>query len=44
VFEILFAEDVADDLVGLEAGERAIVLDRIEVQLMYEPAPLSRFL
>ena len=42
MFEILFAEEVADDLAGLEAGERTKILDRIEVQLKYEPTRRTR--
>jgi hypothetical protein len=42
MFEILFAEDVADDLADLEAGERTKILDRIEVQLKYEPPRQTR--
>jgi len=42
MFEILFAEGVANDLADLEAGERTKVLDRIEVQLKYEPTRQTR--
>jgi mRNA-degrading endonuclease RelE of RelBE toxin-antitoxin system len=42
MYEILFTEDVANDLADLKAGERARVLDRIEVQLRYEPTRQTR--
>lgn len=42
MFEILYAEDVADDLADLQAGERTKVLDRIEVQLKHEPTRQTR--
>ena len=37
MFEIQYAEDVADDLKALPAYQRVIVLDRIDEQLTYQP-------
>ena len=37
VYEITYSQGVADDLRYLTAKERAEILNRIEVQLTYEP-------
>jgi mRNA-degrading endonuclease RelE of RelBE toxin-antitoxin system len=42
VYEIVYSEGVADDLRRLTANERAKILDRIEVQLRYEPSRPAR--
>jgi len=42
VYEIVYSEGVAEDLRRLTANERAKILDRIEVQLKYEPTRQTR--
>jgi mRNA-degrading endonuclease RelE of RelBE toxin-antitoxin system len=42
VYEITYSEGLADDLRYLTANERAEILDRIEVQLTYEPTRQTR--
>jgi len=42
VYEIAYSEGVAEDLRRLTANERAKILDRIEVQLKYEPTRQTR--
>lgn len=37
MYEIEFAEEVAEDLAGLRAYDRAYVLDHIEKQLRHQP-------
>ena len=42
MFEILYADDVAEELQRLHARDRAIIVDRIKKQLRYEPAKATR--
>lgn len=42
MYKITYSEGVADDLGRLTANERAGILDRIEVQLTYEPTRQTR--
>lgn len=42
MFEILFAESVANDFRPLRAFDRQKILDRIEQQLKYDPAVETR--
>jgi len=42
VYRITYAEGVADDLERLPPNQRAWILDRIEVQLRYEPSRQTR--
>ena len=42
MYEIEYAEGVADDLANLRAYERARILDSIEAQLVHEPARQTR--
>jgi mRNA-degrading endonuclease RelE of RelBE toxin-antitoxin system len=42
MYEVRFAEGVADDLEALSGRERSEILDRIEVQLRHEPTRPSR--
>ena len=42
MYEITYSEGVADDLGDLTANERAEILDRVEVQLSYEPTRPTR--
>ena len=42
MYEIEYTEDVAGDLAGLRAYERARILDRIEEQLTHEPTRQTR--
>lgn len=42
MFEILYAEGVADELQRLRARDRALVVDRIKEQLRYEPSKPTR--
>jgi mRNA-degrading endonuclease RelE of RelBE toxin-antitoxin system len=42
MFEIIFAEGVAEDLEALTAYYRSIVLDRIDEQLIYQPTIETR--
>ena len=42
MYEITYSEGVVDDLGRLRAGQRAEILDRVEVQLRYEPARQTR--
>jgi hypothetical protein len=38
MYEIEYAESIADDLASLRAYDRIQILDGIETQLQYEPA------
>ena len=42
MYTILYSEGVADDLQRVPPGQRNQLLDRIEVQLKYEPSRRSR--
>ena len=42
MYEIVYSEGVAEDLRRLTAGQRAKILDRIEVHLKYEPTRQAR--
>jgi mRNA-degrading endonuclease RelE of RelBE toxin-antitoxin system len=42
VYEIEFAEGVADDLAALRAYDRVHILDSIETQLRYQPTQETR--
>lgn len=42
MYRITYSEGVADDLGHLHAGQRAEILDRVEVQLRYEPTRQTR--
>jgi hypothetical protein len=42
MYTIEYAEGVAEDLADLRAYDRAQILDRIEVQLKYEPTQQAR--
>jgi mRNA-degrading endonuclease RelE of RelBE toxin-antitoxin system len=42
MFTIEFADSVGHDLSGLRAFERALILDRIDEQLMHQPATPTR--
>jgi mRNA-degrading endonuclease RelE of RelBE toxin-antitoxin system len=42
MYEIQYAESVADDLASLRAYERARILDRIEAHLEHEPTQQTR--
>ena len=42
MYRIKYAEGVADDLRLLQANQRAGILDRIEVQLTYDPTRPTR--
>ena len=42
MYEIAYSEGVAEDLRRLTASEPAKILDRIEVQLQYEPTRQKR--
>lgn len=42
MYEILYADDVVDELLGLSARDRSIVVDRIKEQLRSEPAKATR--
>lgn len=42
MYEILFSEGVAEDLSRVSSGQRRRILDRIEVQLRYEPTRRTR--
>ena len=42
MYEIAYSEGVAEDLRRLTVSERAKILDRIEVQLKYEPTRQTR--
>ena len=42
MFEILYADDVSEELQRLHARDRAIIVDRIKKQLRYEPAKATR--
>ena len=42
MYRITYAKGVADDLERFPANQRAWILDRIEVQLRYEPSRQTR--
>ncbi len=42
MYDIRYAEDVANDLKGLRAAQRTIILDRIDAQLTYQPTEQTR--
>jgi mRNA-degrading endonuclease RelE of RelBE toxin-antitoxin system len=42
MYEIQYAEGVSDDLRGLTAYHRSIVLDRIDEQLLHDPTMETR--
>ena len=42
MYEIVFAEGVATDLASVTARQRAMILDRIEIQLSDEPTRPTR--
>jgi mRNA-degrading endonuclease RelE of RelBE toxin-antitoxin system len=42
MYEIRYAEGVANDLKGLRAAQRRQILDRIDAQLTYQPTEETR--
>ena len=42
MYEILYADDVVEELQHLRARDRAIIVDRIKEQLRYEPTKPTR--
>ena len=42
MYDIRYAEDVANDLKRLRAAQRTQILDRIEAQLTYQPTEQTR--
>lgn len=42
MFDIIYAEDVAEDLRRLRPAERIQILDRIDAQLTYQPSIQTR--
>ena len=42
MYEITYSDGLTDDLGSLTANERAEILDRVEVQLRYEPTRQTR--
>jgi mRNA-degrading endonuclease RelE of RelBE toxin-antitoxin system len=42
MYDIRYAEEIADDLADLRAFERAQILDRVEEQLRYQPGQSTR--
>ena len=42
MYDIRYAEDVANDLKRLRAGQRTQILDRIDAQLTYQPTEQTR--
>jgi mRNA-degrading endonuclease RelE of RelBE toxin-antitoxin system len=42
MFTILFAESVADDLANLRASDGTLILDKIDEQLLHQPAIATR--
>ena len=42
MFEIFYANDVANELQRLHARDRSVIVDRIKEQLRYEPARTTR--
>jgi mRNA-degrading endonuclease RelE of RelBE toxin-antitoxin system len=42
MYQITYVESIADDLKGLQAGQRKQILNRIERQLTHEPTRQTR--
>ena len=42
MYQIAYVESIADDLKGLQAGQRRQILNRIEQQLIHEPTRQTR--
>ena len=42
MYTVIYAEGVADDFRRIPANQRALILERIELQLRYEPTRQTR--